>query len=103
MFTEIFGGSPRVRMLDFLAHHIDYDYTVSQIQDFTEISRPTIYRLIEELEGEKMIYLTREVGASKFYRLDTRNDKVVRMLQLEFEAINKSLVQEQLRVSPAGA
>lgn len=93
MFTEIFGDSPRVMLLDFLADHVDYDYTISQIHEFTDISRPTIYRLIEELETEKMISLTREVGASKFYGLNTQNEKVIGMLRLEFESINKSLLE----------
>jgi DNA-binding transcriptional ArsR family regulator len=93
VFTEIFGDSPRVKLLDFLADHVDFDYTISQIQGFTDISRPTIYRLIEELKTEKMISVTREVGASKFYGLNTQDDKVIGMLQLEFEAINKSLVE----------
>jgi len=102
MFTEIFGHSPRVILLDFLAEHVDYDYTISQIQEFTEISRPTLYRLIGELEAEKMISLTREVGASRFYRLNTQNEKVIGMFQLEFEAINKGLL-EQSSVSTRAA
>ena len=95
MFTEIFGNSPRVKLLDFLADHVDFDYTISQIEEFTEISRPTLYRLIGELEAEKMISLTRLVGASKFYALDTRNEKVIEMLQMEFEAINRNLLGQR--------
>jgi len=94
MFTEIFGNSPRVKLLDFLADHVDFDYTISQIEEFTEISRPTLYRLIGELKAEKMISLTRQVGASKFYGLNTRNGKVIEMLQMEFEAINKRLLEQ---------
>ena len=94
MFTEIFGNAPRVKLLDFLADHVDYEYTISQIQEFTDISRPTLYRLIGELETEEMISLTREVGASKFYGLNTRNEKVIGMLQMEFEAINRSLLEQ---------
>lgn len=96
MFTEIFGDSPRVRLLDFLADHVDYDYTISQLEGFAGISRPTLYRLIEGLEAEKMISVTREVGASKFYALNTRNEKVTGMLQMEFEAINKSLFEQSV-------
>jgi len=103
MFTEVFGDSPRVKLLDFLADHVDYDYTISQIQEFTDISRPTIYRLIGELEAEKMILLTREVGASKFYGLNTENEKMIGMLKLEFEAINKSLLEQSAPASRAAS
>jgi len=40
MFTEVFGRSLRVKLLDFLADHVDFDYTLSQMQQFTGISRP---------------------------------------------------------------
>ncbi len=96
MFTEIFGNAPRVRLLDFLADHVDYDYTISQLEEFTGITRPTLYGLIGKLEAEKMLSITRAVGASKFYSLNTQNEKVTRMLQMEFEAINKSLLEQSL-------
>lgn len=99
MFTEIFGDSPRVKLLDFFANHVDYDYTISQLEEFTGISRPTIYQLIDELEAEKMLALTREVGASRFFRLNAQNEKVIAMLQLDIDAINKSLLEQ---VSPSG-
>jgi len=92
VFTEIFGNSPRVKLLDFLADHVDYDYTISQLEEFAGVSRPTLYRLIPELEAEKMISPTREVGASTFYRLNTRNERVIGMLQLDFESVNRSLL-----------
>lgn len=92
MFTEIFGDSPRVKLLDFLADHVDYDYTISQLQEFTGVSRPTIYGLIEELVAERMLAPTREVGGSRFFRLNTRNENVVAMLRLDFDAINRSVL-----------
>ena len=47
MFTDIFGNAPRVRLLDFLADHPDFDYTISQMAEFAEIARPTVYKLVE--------------------------------------------------------
>lgn len=91
MFTDIFGDSPRVRLLDFLADHPGFDYTISQMAEFAEIARPTVYKLVEELLGQDMLIFTRSVGDSKFYRLNLKNPRIVSMLQVDFEGINKEL------------
>jgi len=91
MFTDIFGNAPRVRLLDFLADHPDFDYTISQMAEFAEIARPTVYKLVEELLGQDMLTFTRSVGDSRFYRLNVANPRIVAMLQVDFEGINKEL------------
>jgi len=91
MFTDIFGNGPRVRLLDFLADHVDFDYTISQMAEFAHIARPTVYKLVAELESQCMMSYTREVGGSKFYRLSLENPWIVSMLQVDFEGVNKEL------------
>src|SRR5256885_9274485 len=73
MFTDIFGSAPRVRLIDFLADHPAFDYTISQMAEFAEIARPTVYELVDELVGQEMLTFTRLVGDSKFYRLNVAN------------------------------
>ncbi len=90
-FTEVFGDSPRVKLLDFLADHLDFDYTISQLNEFTGISRPTLYDVLRELQEDDMVILTRLIGDSRFFRLNTQNPKVVSMLQADFARINKDL------------
>ena len=91
MFTDIFGNAPRVRLLDFLADHVDFDYTISQMAEFADIARPTLYKLVAELQSQRMLTFTREVGGSRFYRLNLENPRIVSVLQLDFEGINKEL------------
>ena len=91
MLTEVFGDSPRVKLLDFLMDHVDFDYTISQMHEFTGISRPTLYPLTEELVRAGMIVLTREVGGSRFFQINVEHPKVVWMLRIGFEEINKAL------------
>ena len=91
MFTDIFGSAPRVRLIDFLADHPAFDYTISQMAEFAEIARPTVYKLVDELVGQDMLTFTRSVGDSKFYRLNVANPRIASMLQVDFEGINKEL------------
>src|SRR3989442_4804055 len=91
MFTDIFGSAPRVRLIDFLADHPVFDYTISQMAEFAEIARPTVYKLVDQLVGQDILTFTRSVGDSKFYRLNVANPRIVSMLQVDFEGINKEL------------
>jgi len=100
--TEVFGDSPRVKLLDFLMDHVDFDYTISQMHEFTGISRPTLYPLTEELVRDGMIVLTREVGGSRFFRVNVEHPKVAWMLRVGFEGINKALDAGRIRGSREG-
>ena len=91
MLTEIFGDSPRVKLLDFLLDNVDLDYTISQLHQFTGISRPTLYLLTEGMEGEGMLLMTRQVGGSRFFRINVEHSKVAWMIRAEFEGINKAV------------
>ena len=101
MLTDLFGDSPRVRLLDFLADHVDYDYTLTQIHRLARVSRPTLYRLVAAMEGEGLIVQTREVGGSHFFRLATENPKVVAMLQMDFRQVNEELAADRFRKGSA--
>src|SRR3972149_9165161 len=91
MFTDIFGHAPRVKLLDFLADHVDFDYTISQMAEFAEIARPTVYKLVAELQNQGMLTFTRQVGDSRFYRLNLDNLRIISMLQVDFEGVNREL------------
>src|SRR5438445_13718947 len=91
MVTAFFGSWARVRLVDFLADHPALDYTISRMAEFAEIARPTVYELVDELVGQDMLTFTRSVGDSKFYRLNVANPRIVSMLQVDFEGINKEL------------
>lgn len=91
MFTDVFGNAPRVRLLDFLADHVDFDYTISQMAEFAEIARPTVYKLVAGLQSQGILTFARSVGDSKFYRLNLENPRIVSLLRVDFDAINKEL------------
>jgi len=38
MFKDVFGNSPQTKILDFLADHQDYDYSISEISKNSQVS-----------------------------------------------------------------
>jgi len=89
MFKEIFGNSPQTKILDFLADHPNYDYNVSDISKHSEVSRPTVYKIIEILLKKNLIVKTRESGNSSLYQLNIKNKLVQVILKFDFELANQ--------------
>jgi len=85
MFKEIFGNSPQTKILDFLADHPNYDYNVSDISKNSDVSRPTVYKIIEMLLKKKLLVKTRESGNSSLYKLNMENKLVQIILKFDFE------------------
>jgi Fe2+ or Zn2+ uptake regulation protein len=71
--------------LDFLADHPDYDYNISDISKNSEVSRPTVYKIVEILLKKKLIVKTRESGNSSLYKLNMENKLVQVILKFDFE------------------
>ncbi len=86
MLHEIVN-SAQARILDFFADNQDYDYNISDIARESKTSRPTVYKILDKLENEKMIINTRMSGLSKMYKLNTENTIIKSMLNVK-EVIN---------------
>ena len=95
MFKSIFGGSPQAKMLDFLGDLPDYDYSISDIAEYAEVSRPTLYKIIPDLMKKQLITETREVGKSKMYKLNTENEIIKLILKFDFELAGKIAEMEE--------
>ena len=89
MFVKIFGENPQTKILDFLADHPDYDYTITELAEKTGVSKPTTYKVIRNLLKKELIVVSRKIGRSKLYKLNTRNEIVKTILKFEFEIAKK--------------
>lgn len=85
MFKDIFGNSPQTKILDFFADHPSYDYNISEISKHSEVSRPTVYKIIQILLKKKLIIKTRESANSSLYKLNIDNTLVQAILKFDIE------------------
>jgi len=95
MFKEIFGESPQTKILDFLGDHPNYDYNISDLAEYTGVSRPTLYKIIPKMIKKGLIIETRRVGKSKMYKLNTKNELIKIILKFDFELSNAIAKQEE--------
>ena len=85
MFRDIFGDNPQTKILDFLADYPRFDYSISEISEKAEVSRPTVYKVIKLLLKKKLVIKTREQGNSSLFQLNLENRLVQLMLKFDFE------------------
>jgi len=89
MFKDIFGNSPEAIILDFLADHLNYDYTISDISKNTGIGSSTVHKIIRTFLEKKLVIKTRKSNVLTFYRLNLDNELVQAMLRFDFESLDE--------------
>ena len=89
MFKDIFGNNPQTKILDFLADYPRFDYSITEISEKAEVSRPTVYKIIKTLVDKKLVMKTRDQGNSSLYQLNTENKLVQIILKFDFEIASK--------------
>lgn len=93
-FTRLFGDTPQVRLLDFLADNLDFDYTISQLGTRAGLSRPTVYGLTERLTREGLLVQTRTIGRSRLYRINLDHPLVRSLLRSDFRRASEAAEAE---------
>jgi len=89
MFKDIFGNNPQTKILDFLADYPRYDYSITEMAEKANVSRPTVYKVIKILVTKNLVIKTRDQGNSSLYKLNTENKLVQIILKFDFEIASK--------------
>lgn len=76
---EVFGNSPKVKVLDTLIENPKLDYSKKELAEAAGISKSTLYKLWDELEGEGIVEETRKIGNATLYKLN-EDSRIVREL-----------------------
>ncbi len=82
MFTDLFGGAPHARVLDHLAQEPHIDHTITGIARSTDVSRPTVYKVIDDFNDHGITIQTRTVGNSRFFQLNLDEPLIQDLLTL---------------------
>ncbi|PSG97423.1 hypothetical protein BRD56_05755 [Thermoplasmatales archaeon SW_10_69_26] len=67
-------------MLDFLGDHPLSDYSITEMAEKSDVSRPTVYDELPELQRLGMIKQTRTLGNSRLFQIDTDHSVVQEIL-----------------------
>lgn len=95
MLKDIFGENPQIKVIDFFLDNRDYDHSLSDIARGSDITRPTLYNILENLVALKIIKETRKSGNSRMFELNRKSTIVQYLTKFDFE-LAKLLVRNEL-------
>lgn len=79
IFVKLLGDYPLIRILNFLLIYREFDYSLTDIAENSNVAWSTLNLLWSNLEKNKIVMNTRNVGKAKMYKLNTSN-KIVQDL-----------------------
>lgn len=92
LFIEFMGDSPTIRVMDYLLTMGNLDFSITDMAENAGIGRATLYRIWDNLIKYKIIVHTRNIGKAKLFKLNTENEKIKKLMELD-----DMLVLEDLR------
>ncbi|MBN1502698.1 hypothetical protein JW930_04075 [Candidatus Woesearchaeota archaeon] len=96
VFLQVFGESPVLKVLDFLVVNEDFDYSMTDIANLSQVGYSTLKLFFKRLEKQGIITKTRTVGKAKMYRLNFSNP-VVRKFRDFYWETTKQRVHEKIK------
>ena len=90
LFTELFGNSPTIKILEFFIENDLYDYSKSDIFKATGVARTTIQSILDTLSKKRILIQTRKLGRANLYKLNRDNLVVNEMVMFAVNAITAS-------------
>ena len=89
IFREIFGNTPKIRVLEYLLEARELDHSIGDIAEGSGINRVTLFRLWPEIEKSKLVEHTRNIGNAKLFKLNMKNSYVRSLIELFDKLINE--------------
>lgn len=88
IFREIFGDTPKIRVLEYLLEGRELDHSIGDIAEGAGINRVTLFRLWPEIEKSKLVAHTRNIGNAKLFKLNIKNYYAKDLIELFDKLIN---------------
>lgn len=89
IFRELFGDTPKVRVLEYLLEGRELDHSIGDIAEGAGINRVTLFRLWPEIEKSKLVVHTRNIGNAKLFKLNIKNPHVKDIAEMFDKLINE--------------
>ena len=71
VLSKVFSSRAVSQIMDFFLDHKEFDYSPGEIAKKTGLSFRTIFRELPYLEKYQLIYISRKIGKTTMYRLNT--------------------------------
>jgi len=94
LFTELFGKSPEIKVLDFMLIHRTYDYSLTEIARNSNVGWTTINLFWKAWIKKEYVTKTRRIGRAQLYELNKKHALVKEVMSLHDNVLSKFINQE---------
>ena len=95
IFRELFGDTPKVRVLEYLLEGRELDHSIGDIAEGAGINRVTLFRLWPEIEKSKLAVHTRNIGNAKLFKLNVKNPYIQNIIEMFDKLINSEFKKSE--------
>jgi hypothetical protein len=85
ILSNVFSSRAVSQIIDFFLDHKEFDYSPGEIAKKTGLSFRTIFREMPNLEKNQLVYISRKIGKTNMYRLNTDFQAVTFLEKFAFE------------------
>ena len=94
LFLEQFGDTPQLRVIDFLIDNHFFDFPITEIARESNVSYNSIKLFFPNFINSGIVYKTRRIGKSDYYKLDLRNTFVKNLIKLDWSLTKRNALPE---------
>jgi hypothetical protein len=95
VLSGVFSSRAVSQIMDFFLDHKEFDYSPGEIAKKTGLSFRTIFRELPNLESSQLVYVSRKIGKTNMYRLNTDFQAVIFLEKFALE-----MSQLQMKEAP---
>ena len=87
---KFFGNSPFIRIVDVMIDNIREDFTKKEMQELAGISKAAFFMHWPKVEELGLVKVTKAIGRTKLYTLNTGSTLVKDLLRFEMRMIEET-------------
>ncbi|MBI4214898.1 hypothetical protein HY546_02795 [archaeon] len=104
---EVFGGSPLIKVLDFLLTYREFDYSLTDIARESGVGWNTLHSFFPKLAEKDIVRETRQVGRARLYKLNIENPIVKKLIEIDniltSKAVDEELIKQEIHTKATKA
>lgn len=89
------GNHPKTKILTVFLDRPDMDFNVTEVADYADLERDTVYKYLDTLRGWGLVEQTRKIGNSQMYSLNTESEAAETFSKFEWMLVDHLATKEK--------
>ena len=94
IFLKQFGDTPQLRVIDFLIDNHFFDFPITGIARESNVSYNSIVLFFPNFIRSGIVYKTRRIGKSDYYKFNLKNPFVKNLIKLDWSLTKRHIISD---------